>query len=181
MKRAALLIACALPLAGCDSSPEVSERNASVAEVANKVADAGGSFVRPGRWESKVTFEEMSMPGMPAEMASQMKGFTGRVETQHSCLTPEEAKRPKEDFFAGENKNCRYDRFDMGGGKIDAVMKCADEGATHTMTMAGQYTPDTYAMRMTMNAAGGDGPEAGMSMKMRVDARRVGECTGDES
>lgn len=183
MNRAAMLIACALPLAGCDSSPEVSERNASVSDVANKVAEASGdeSFVRPGQWESKVTIEDMSMPGMPPEMAAQMKGFTGRVETHQSCLTPEEAKKPKEDFFAGGNENCRYDRFDMGGGKIDALMKCTDRGATQTMTMTGQYTPDTYAMRMSMNSAGGEGPDAGMSMKMRVEAKRVGACTGKES
>ena len=67
------------------------------------------------------------MPGMPAEMASQMKGITNRIETDQQCLTPEEAKRPKEDFFAGDNKNCRYDHFTMAGGKIDALMKCTDE------------------------------------------------------
>ena len=49
-----------------------------------------------------------------------------RAEAHRSCLTPEEAKRPKEDFFAGAAKNCRYERFDMGSGKIDAVMKCTE-------------------------------------------------------
>ncbi len=184
MNRAAVvLLACALPLASCDNSPEVHAENATAGEVADKMAKAGGteSFVNPGKWESKVTFEEMTMPGMPKEVAAQMKGFAGRVETQQSCLTPEEAKKPKEDFFAGENKNCRYERFDMGGGRINAVMKCAEEGMTHTMTMQGNYTPDTYNMRMAMTAEGGPGPSAGMSMKMSVDARRIGQCAAGES
>ena len=182
MKLAAVLIAGALPLAACNNSPQVHEENASVAEVQRELAKAGGtdSFVRPGLWESKVTIEDMTMPGMPAEMASQMKGITNQVHADQSCLTPEEAKRPKEDFFAGGNKNCRYDRFTMAGGKIDAVMKCTDERATHTMSMQGSYTQDAYNMRMSMTAEGGEGPESGMTMKMRVDAKRVGECTGKE-
>ncbi|MCL6728759.1 DUF3617 domain-containing protein [Sphingomonas hankyongi] len=183
MKYTVALIACALPLAACGKSPAVHEENASVAEVQNSIAEAGGtdSFVRPGLWESKVTLEEMSMPGMPKEVAAKMAGATGKAEVNRSCLTPDEAKRPKEGFFAGDNKNCRYDHFTMAGGKIDAVMKCSAEGATHTMTLQGGYTPNTYDMRMTMNAEGGAGPNAGMTMKMHVEASRVGECTGKES
>ena len=180
MKYSIVLLACALPLAACDSGPEVTAENATTGEVAKKMADAGGagSFVRPGRWESKVTIEEMKIPGMSPEMASQMPSFEGRVETSMNCLSEEEAKRPKEDFFTGDNKNCRYDRFTMAGGKIDAVMKCTDNGATHTMTMQGSYSPTTYNMRMTMQ---GDGQgAAGMAMKMRVDARHAGQCTGEE-
>ena len=183
MRYPVVLAACVLPLASCNNSPQVHEENASVAEVQKEIAQAGGSdsFVRPGLWESRVTIEEMTMPGMPAEMASQMKGFTGRIETQQSCLTPDEAKRPKEDFFAGDNKNCRYDRFTMAGGKIDAVMKCTEERASQTMTMQGDYSGDTYNMRMSMKAEGGEGPASGMTMRMRVDAKRVGECSGKEA
>ena len=55
-------------LAACNKSPEVHENNASVAEVARKVrqAGAGQSFVRPGLWKSKVTIEQLDMPGVPA-------------------------------------------------------------------------------------------------------------------
>ena len=181
MKYAAALIACALPLAACNKSPQVHEENASVAEVQKEIAKAGGteSFVRPGLWESKVTLEEMSVPGMPKEVAERMALAKGEVETNKSCLTPEEAKRPKEDFFAGDNKSCRYDHFTMAGGKIDAVMNCSAEGASQTMTLQGAYTPDTYNMQMSMKSQGAR-PEASMSMKMRVEANRVGECTGKE-
>lgn len=179
--RAILLAgACGLALTACNQGPEVREENASVAEVAKEVADAGGaaSFVRPGRWESKVTIEEMKIPGMSPEAASQMPSFEGRVQTSLNCLSEEEAKRPKEDFFTGENKNCRYDRFTMAGGKIDAVMKCTQNGGTHTMTMQGSYSPTTYNMRMSMQGEG-EGA-AGIAMKMRVDAKHTGQCTGEE-
>jgi maltoporin len=85
-------------------------------------------------------------------------------------------KKPKEDFF-GADKSCRYDHFTMGGGKIDIAMVCKQENMTNTTTMSGTYTPTTYSMDMNMN---GSGPQQGMTMKMHVDAQRVGECTGKE-
>jgi len=174
------IIGCAA-LAACNNSPQVHEENASAAEVQNSIAKAGGteSFVRPGLWESKVTLEEMSMPGMPKEVAERMSMAQGKVQTSKTCLTPEEAKRPREGFFAGD-KNCRYDHFTMAGGKIDAVMNCSAEGSKQTMTMQGGYTPDTYNMQMSMKSEGSGDAVSGMSMKMRVAANRIGECTGKE-
>ena len=51
MRIAVLLIVCALPFAACNKGPQVNEKNASVAEVAQKVRETGGdqAFVRPGR------------------------------------------------------------------------------------------------------------------------------------
>ncbi|HUE79745.1 MAG TPA: DUF3617 domain-containing protein [Sphingomicrobium sp.] len=182
MRHAAIWIACTLPcaalLAACSNEPEVSARNATAEEVADQVADAGGSdsFVRPGKWQSRVTIEKFELPGAPPEAAAAMRRMYDRAQVDESCLTPEQAKRPKEDFFAGASKNCRYERFDMGGGKIDAVMKCTGEGAAQTMTMQGTYGPENYQMRMNMEANAGSGPAGAMTMAMRVDAKRIGEC-----
>jgi hypothetical protein len=93
-----------------------------------------------------------------------------------TCLTPEDVKRPKEDFFAGKNNECRYDNFTMGGGKIDAVMHCGKGGATQTMQMAGTYSPDSYQMQMASKVESGKGEMGAMSMQMRVEANRIGEC-----
>ena len=178
MKTVARLVAAALALAACDREPNVDVRNATTEEVAKEVADAGGSdnFVRPGKWESRVQIEEFDLPGAPPEAKTAMRGMHERAMVSESCLTPEEAKRPKEDFFAGKGKNCRYDNFTMGNGKVDAVMKCTGEGMAQTMAMQGSYSPDSYQMRMSMKADAGAGPPGGMTMTMRVDAKRVGEC-----
>jgi hypothetical protein len=180
MNRTMLLLP--LLLAACRNEPEVSARNASVDEVARQVREAGGSdsFVRPGRWESRVQITAFDMPGAPPEMANAMRAMRERSEVATSCLTPDEAKRPKEDFFAGAGKNCRYHHFDMSGGKIDAMMQCQDGGMAQTMTMKGIYSPDDYRMDMSIKAEAGVGPEGGMTMKMKVDARRVGECDGKQ-
>jgi hypothetical protein len=186
MKSAAILIACALPLAACNKGPQVNEKNASVAEVAKKVREAGGeeSFIRAGLWQSKVTIEKFEMPGMPPEMTQRMKTMMAQNQehgSQH-CLTAEDVKRPKEDFFAGKNNACRYDHFTMGGGKIDAAMHCGgSHGESQVMQMAGTYSPDNYQVQTSMNMAGGKSSEGAMAMTMRIEAQRVGECPAKQS
>jgi hypothetical protein len=178
MHRAILLLSLALPLAAC-GSPAVDEENASVEEVAEKVREASSEegLLRPGKWQTSVSIEEMEMPGMPAEAAEQMKNMMAMSQTSEMCLTPEEAKQPKGDFF-GADENCRYDHFRMGGGKIDAAMRCTQGGGTQTMEMDGNYSRDAYAMNMKSRMEGG--PAGGpITMRMKVEAKRVGECTRD--
>jgi hypothetical protein len=135
-------------------------------------------FVRPGKWQSQITVEEISMPGMPPEMAQQMKAMIAQREKQSSeqCLTEENVRRPQEEFFAGKNNACRYDHFQMGGGKIDATMRCKASGVTQVMEMDGTYSPESYTMRMATRSDGGQGPAGGMEMRMRVESKRIGEC-----
>jgi hypothetical protein len=182
MKHAVLMIACALPLAACNK-PQVNEKNASVAEVAEKVRESGAdaNFVRPGLWESKVTIDQLDVPGLPADMAQRMKTMMAEKQEHgfQTCLTPSDVKRPKEDFFAGKNKECRYDHFTMGGGKIDAAMRCGGENGTSVMQMAGTYSPDSYRMQTSMKVEATGRQEGGMSMKMRIEAQRIGECTAE--
>jgi hypothetical protein len=184
MKHSLFLIVSTAALAACNKSPQVNEKNASVAEVAQKVRESGAdSFVRPGKWQSKVTIDEFEIPGMPPEMASRMKATMAQFQERsfETCLTEAEAKRPKEDFFTGKNSACRYDHFTMGDGKIDAEMRCSGPGgATQVMTMAGTYSPDQYEMRMAMTREGGPKVSAGTTMKMRVASHRVGDCSGKE-
>ena len=172
--RSAVVIACLLPLAACNKGPQINEKNASVEEVANKVqAAAGGQgFVDPGKWDTKVSVLDVDIPGMPAEMAAQMN-FT-------SCLTEEDVKRPKEDFFAGSNKDCRYDHFTMSGGKIDAALRCEGkpEGGAMNMTINGTYSRDSYEATMAMDVAGGR--EGGMKIRSHSESHRVGQCSAAE-
>lgn len=181
-----LVTGAAVLLAGCGKSePTVKARDATAGEVAEKVREAGAdqSIVRPGLWESKVTIDQLDMPGVPPEMLQRMKAMMAERQ-EHSfqtCLTAEDVKRPKEDFFAGKNNECRYDNFTMGGGKIDAVMHCGKGGASQTMQMAGTYSPDSYQMQMSTKSEPAKGQEAGaMSMQMRVQANRIGECSAKQ-
>ena len=168
-------------LAGCSREPDVDLKNASVGEVANEVAAAGGSeqYLRPGKWQTKVTVEDVDIPGVPAAQQAQMKGMFGDQNViVDQCLTPEEARRPGGEFFTGkESKDCRYERFTMAGGKIDAVMRCAGEqGGTMTMSVTGSYAPENSATRSEMKL---NGDRGSMTIKALVEARRLGECDAE--
>ena len=185
MRPAARLIVPFLVLAGCDNSPQVDLHNASGNQVAQAVRQSGmmtgDTMVEPGLWQSKVTVLEMHIPGMPAAFADKMKQSMAEHQQQSSrhCLTKEDVKKPKEGFFAGQDKSCHYAHFTMGGGKMDIQMVCDMEGATQTTDMAGSYTPTSYSMDMSSH--GSAGGEKGMVMKMHVDSQRIGECSGKDA
>jgi hypothetical protein len=183
MKRLYVLIP--MGLAACDSGPRVDVKDANLSEVGEAVAKSGVAAddafqVHPGKWESKVTIEAMELPGMPTGMQEQMKSTFAQHQPPSftSCLTPEEARKPKADFFAGKDNNCRYDHFRMGDGKIDAKMRCDAGEAVQSMAMAGSYSPESYSMTVTSVRTGGAGPAGEVRMKMRMEAKRIGDCDG---
>ena len=185
MKQVLYIVAAAAALAACNKSPTVNAKNATPEEVAKKVEASGAdaNMVRPGLWQSKVTIEKFEIPGMPPEMAQKMKSVMaqGQVHDSQTCLTAEDVKKPKEDFFTGKNSECRYDHFTMGGGRIDAMMHCGKEGHGQTMRMAGTYSSDAYQMQMATEAQTGDEGMGAMQMQMRVEFKRIGECSAKSS
>lgn len=183
MKLPSLAVALALPLAACgsSSSPTIHEENASVSEVSKSVEQASASGAlrfNPGRWESNISIDEMSIPGLPPQAQAMMKKRMGQLQTTSHCLTPEDAKKPTADFFSGKS-DCRYDHFTMAGGTLDAKMVCSHGGESQTFELNGTYSPDAYQMVMQGSVTGG-GEGHQMNMKMHVDAKRVGACTGKE-
>jgi Protein of unknown function (DUF3617) len=180
MKSILLIVPLVAILAACNSQSKVEATNATVSEVANQVAETAAAdphSIRAGLWSSRMTIEEIDAPGIPAEVVRRMKDAIGSGQAHESCLTEEEAKKPKEEFFAGSGNQCKYDHFTMGGGKIDATMRCSQNGSTQVMQLDGDYSPDSYHMRMSTHLEGA-APTGGMTMKMRVDSKRIGECPG---
>ncbi len=171
-------------LASCNKGPQVNLKNASANQVANAVQQSGltssGTMFEPGLWQSKVTIHEMNIPGLPPQYADKIKQSMAAHQEQSSkhCLTPDQVKKPKEDFFAGQDKSCSYQHFAMGAGKIDVQMVCKEEDSSQSTNMSGTYTPTSYSLDMSSTGSGGTGQT--MTMKMHVDAQRVGECTGEK-
>lgn len=184
MTRATILLPLIL-LAACDSGPTVSATNASISEVAAKVdaARLDETFFRAGKWTVKGQIDDIQVPGMPPELAAQMKARGQAMPGTQSCISEADAKKPAADFFTG-NKSCKYDHFTMGGGKIDARMRCGIGGGTQLTTMTGTYGPETYRMAMTTAmenpAQGSASGMEGMTMKLSVEGKRIGECTAAE-
>lgn len=178
----ALLATSALGLAACDRGPDVDLTNATPAEVAKAMKESGAtrSMVRPGKWSSTVAILEMNSPGMPPEIQQQMKQRLGQPRTVEACLTADQVDNP-ERMLGNVPANCKYDRYTMGNGKMDGTMRCETNGMVQEMSVAGIYSDDKYSLTIDnktsvpANAVAGQ-PAGNMSMKMKVDSRRLGEC-----
>ena len=174
----ALLAAAVLGLAACDQGPEVDLTNATPAEVAKAMKDSGAtrSMVRPGKWSSSVSILEMNGPGMPPEMQAKL----GQPQTVEACLTADQVDNP-ERMLGTVPASCKYTRYTMGDGKMNGTMRCEQNGMVQQMTVAGTYADDRYSLiidnktSVPANAVAGQ-PAGAMSMKMKIESRRLGEC-----
>lgn len=182
MKHAIIL--APLMLMACNSGPEVSARNASVEEVAAKAQ--GVMRMEPGLWTTTTDVQAIEMPGMDDPRI--MKGITGQLKESQAkptthCVTAEEAARPSAEMFAGKtNGECRYDKFDMGGGRLDAAMTCSPKGqpGAMKMTMNGSYSATAYDLAMNMKVSNPAMPGGGMTMKATTKGARTGACTAEQ-
>lgn len=179
----ALTLPIAALLAGCGGEPTVEASNASAADVAKQVQEATGgkALIEPGRWESQLKIEQVSMPGLPPEVAKQMQQGHMLPTKAVSCITPEQASKPTGEMLnSGGAAGCRYENFRMAGGTIEARAKCTQQGLEQTLEMAGTYAAETYEMRMK-TAMTGEGPMNGMTSTMVVSGKRLGACDGSEA
>jgi hypothetical protein len=176
MKRIVILPLVLGLVASCDKGG-VEMKNASVQQVGEAMRKQGDDkFIDPGKWQQTVTLVSIDAPGMPKEARDAMQGAMSKSQVNEVCLSPEEARSPREDFFAGKDQNCRYEHFNWGSGKIDLRLMCDHPNARQQMTLAGTYAPKSYSMTMTM-ANQGKTPQEQMTMTMKVDAKNVGQCT----
>lgn len=183
MKTRLILGAAALALGACGSSggDKAGEGGAGngTAAAAQGGGGSGGSAsgvnLQPGEWEMKMEVVDVKVEGLPEGVADGMKSQAGNVN--RTCMTPEEAKAPKGDIFAGDKSGqCKSEGFKWEGGKIAGKMTCAGQGGTGqtVMNMDGSYTPQSIDMTMKSET---EMMGKAMTMEMRVSGKRVGECT----
>ena len=172
MRRIAILLA-ALPLAACNQGIDLT--NASVEQVleAGKTAETP----EPGMWKTTTTLESMNLgiaAGNP-QIAAAMKGQIGKSQTIDACMTPDQAKPPT---LVGveqiKGSGCRFDKFALGGGTVNATMACARPGGRMTVSQKGSYTKTSYDLRSTVAQGETGKPET--SMTVHVVAKRTGTC-----
>ena len=169
MKNYLILSAAVLVLAACGKSGGGNESSVSGGGLLG-----GGVSLQPGEWEMKTEVVNVVAEGLPPGMLDGMKKSAGA--TTRTCMTPEEAKGPKGDIFAGNQSNCKSEGFSWSGGKIKGKTTCAGQGGTGqtVMTMDGSYGAQNIDMTMKSET---DLAGKAMTMEMRVSGRRVGECS----
>lgn len=180
MARIAISVAAALALSACNRTPQVNLKNASgqqVAEAVSKSSVGSGQYViQPGEWATRTSIVERSYPGMSPQFQKQMERAMAAQQPNdlNRCVTPDDARKPNEDFFAGQDSSCRFAHFTMGKGRIDVQMVCPQSAGTQISNVNGTYSPTSYSMDVSTLMSGGE--QSGALMKMHVDARRIGDC-----
>ena len=180
MRRIAIAAAASLTLAACGGSTSADadgDGEITMEEAAAKTADMVKP--QPGKYRATVEFVDIEMPGAPQQVQDMMRGmFDQGPQTHEHCLTEEEAERGFEEMARQareDDSNCRFEKFDADGGRIDAVMNCntGGQGAAR-MTMQGTGDETSSQMTMTMDAEGPGGET--MKMTMQSSQERIGDC-----
>lgn len=187
MRKLVLLpMVAAIALAGCGKKEEASASGEAGGEKAApaEAAAAGLEMPQPGEYKQTVEIIEMSIPGMPAAMAAQMKQSMSANMELTDCLTPGESKEALKQLTSrgmSNESNCTYEKFDVSGGKIDAVMKCGgdgEKGGGGTFKLAGSFNSTGSDLTVEGDQIVPDMPGGKMHMKMHMVSKRIGECKG---
>jgi hypothetical protein len=175
MNRMTIVPLACLALAACNQS-SVSLTNASPEEVA-RAAKASGTTIQmhPGQWETKIEMLSMDAPGlkdMPPQFAERLKEQLMKPRTITSCMSEEDAKRGPSRALTGDSK-CKFEKYEMNGGSISAVMACPGPQGDMKMEMNGNFAADSFTVEQTMDMAG---PTGTMHTKARASGKRIGDC-----
>ncbi|MGI8943956.1 MAG: DUF3617 domain-containing protein, partial [Qipengyuania sp.] len=117
---------------------------------------------------------ELEAPDAPPEAVAMMRDMMAR--SFEYCLTPEQADKGFEEMAKeSQEGNCSFEKFDIDGGSIDAVMICAGQGGEE-MRMTMQGSGDRTSSEMLMSMEGGMPGQGGGKLTMKTSHERIGDC-----
>jgi hypothetical protein len=138
------------------------------------LAAAPAPPLMPGAWEETVVFALDSVNGS-ADLAARMGKALPSPQPRQSCLTVGDLRTPQTLFLAGAEQSCRFARFTMAGGRIDAAGDCSDgQGRTMHVEGSGSYTATGYDFTFTGTGQAG---RLALAFRGRDSGRRIGVCT----
>ena len=173
-----LPLAAVLVLSACGDSAEEAGEGASVADMADEMAD--GPQPLPGQYSTTTEILEFNVPGLSEDMQAMMRSAMAEGASQGAsyCLTAEDAATSREEMIKSMTESdCTVQRFDMSGGNLDAALSCptGTDGISGDVTMTGTMASDGADMEMTFNT---QVPELGdATIRMRMISQRIGDCT----
>ncbi|MBD60122.1 MAG: hypothetical protein CL808_08395 [Citromicrobium sp.] len=174
-----LLAACSDGGADTDGADTDGDGAITSEEVAAEAATGDDVTMRAGQWEHRIEFTELDMPGVPENMQGMVKqNMGGAGITTTTCLTEEEANRPKPDFFGSEDhQNCTYEEFDRTGNRMTLRMTCdTGNGGTAKVAMEGEFGEERFTLSMDNRISGT--PAGDIAMQGTVTGTRIGDCPG---
>jgi Protein of unknown function (DUF3617) len=178
MRKFLFVGAAALAITACSDKGADADGDGKVSatEAKAEMADGGAMAMKPGEWETKISFNSVEGKGLPPQAAEMMKAKMAEGMTTKSCMTKEQAEKPGSDFFgAPPEANCTFEELDRSGNSMKVAMTCKPAGnMTITSKMDGSFGAESYAMNIEQST---DGPPMGsMKMKGKIEGKRIGDC-----
>jgi hypothetical protein len=138
---------------------------------------------KPGLYKQSLSITKIEIPGAPPGTAAQMQAAMSKADESSLCITAEMADKGFRDMFdkASKSGDCKYDRFDVSGGKVDALLHCENpDRGKGTIAMSGTVGAEGSDITVSIDQQGGPPPMANAKIGMHLVSQRVGECTGTE-
>lgn len=178
MRKILILGAAALALSACSDKGADADGDGKIsnAEASSEMAKGGAMAMKPGLWETKVAFDKIEAPGVPAAMQGKMKEQMGKPMTQQSCLTQAQVDKPGTDFFgAPPEANCTFDELNRSAEGVEVSMTCKPGGNMVLKSkMDGKFAAESYSMTLEQSTEGT--PMGAVKMNGKIEGKRVGDC-----
>lgn len=172
----------ALALSACSGGQKAEKSQASSPQDAAAKVAAAQIKLQPGEYESTMKVLEFTMAGMPAGMGDRMKdAMVGEMQKpRRYCFTPEQAAEgPRQLVSRMQQGDCKMSDFKSSADSVSGTMQCSFNGrGSSTTKFEGTYRADGSTMTMESDQQMPGMAGKGTHMKMQVDTRRVGECSG---
>lgn len=145
-------------------------------DVHESPASGAAQLLKPGKWVMTTTIGKIELSDLPPELA-ELGNTPDETDTFEFCMSPQMASNPRGPLFAGvKGGDCAYDRFLMRSGKIEAKATCKSGQAVQAIAMKGEYAPEHYQLRQTLEQDGG-AYVGKMKANVTIEAKRLGECS----
>lgn len=146
--------------------------NGAAAAPGNPAAGDDGQRMQAGEWEMTTHILSLESAEVPP---AQVEAMRRQPQTRRSCVTAEQAARSPTEIFTGAfPPTCDKSRLTVAGGRISGGVTCSEERGTVRATMEGSYSATRIDLTQEIQMR----PQVGQAatIRMRVGARRVGEC-----
>ncbi len=177
MHKTCALLALTFCVAACSGGRDESSNAADkTGDVAATQKSMPAFTVKPGLWETKVTFTTVDAKGLPEAAKRQMIAAMGKGVIVKNCVTKEQSEKPGAEFFGSPNSsNCSIDKMDAADGKMAMALTCKPDAKTViTSSMNGQFGDDSYTMNVQQKTSGT--PMGDLITAGKIEGKRLGDC-----
>jgi hypothetical protein len=170
MMRIKAAVVASLALAACSRDEAAPDANNAAVEAPVVAAPQ----IEPGLYRQATTLLEMKDPTLSAAEAEAAAKAIGQTQSEDRCVTPDMVSDPKALIESDIAEDCTMQRSVWDAGRIDIALSCPkrDDLSGGNLALTGTYAADNYSIAMSLQ--GNDGEV----VRMKVDAKRLGDCAG---